>query len=454
MKIALVSYDVFEGRTTGVYPPLHLCNLATGLRLAGFEVRVFDYAGRFSGIEAYFEGIGRYNPDIVGLTCYTPYVSTFHRNTQILRRHVPNAAMIVGGAHPSVWPQWTLTNMPQFDYAMQGEADRSVIAFAEMIAGRRDAGDVPGLVYRADGDIRANDRDAIKDLNELPQVDRSFLDEYYKERMYWDMAARGRLDMMITSRGCPYACAFCGKIERKYRFRSADHVMTEFDALRSRGVRSIHIQDDAFTANRKRCLEIAEALVRGRYRFDLKVRSRVNSVDEEMLRKLKAAGVRQIIYGFESGSQAVLDDMNKKTTVEMNRKAVDITKKVGIACYGEIMVGMPAETPGTIDETIAFLLEKKPIIGFVPVLYPLPGTKVYEEAKQNGTLQGDWSVDGPWPWVKVPWAESRTDIEREAERISRTVRKDPGVVLYFLRKHLRTMSWRQARFLCRLALRS
>ena len=454
MKVALVSYDAFQGRTTGLYPPLHLCNLATGLGRAGIETRVFDYAGPFAGIEAFFREIGDYAPDLVGLTSYTPYLRSFHDLTTQLRRHVPKAIMVVGGAHPTAWPEWTLQKMPQFDYAMVGESDRAIVALAEMVAGKRGQADVPGLVCRHEDATLVNPADTIDDLNELPQVDRSYLDHYYRQGMYWDMAGRGKLDMMITSRGCPYRCSFCFKVRPKFRYRCAEHVLEEFETLKARGVRSIHIQDDAFTANKVRCTAICDELIRRKCRFELKVRSRVNSIDEDLLRKLKAAGVRQIIYGFESGSQVVLDSMNKKTTVAMNRRAVDLTKKVGIACYGEIMVGMPGETPETINETMAFLLEKKPIVGFIPVLYPLPTTPVYEEAKRNGTLMGDWDVDGSYPWVKLPWANARADIVAEASRLSHATHWDPGTILYFLRHHLRTMSWRQFLFLVRFALKN
>ena len=453
MKVAFVSYDAFQGRSTGLYPPLHLCNLATSLHQAGFEVEVFDYASSFSNLENYFKKIRCFQPDVVGLTCYTPYLASFNKITKSLRSYVPDAAMVVGGAHSTAWPEWTLKNMLQFDYAMEGECDRSIVSFAEMISGKRKEEDVPGLVYRKNENILVNKRDFIGDLNQLPQVERNFLDRYYQNKMYWDMAAPGTLDMMITSRGCPYNCSFCFKVENRYRDRSVDHVMHEFENLRRRGVKSIHVQDDAFTANRKRCLEIADALIRCNYRFDLKIRSRVNSVDEELLRKLKKAGVRKIIYGFESGSQKILDIMNKKTTVEMNKRAIDLTKKVGIACYGEVMIGMPGETKETIDKTISFLLEKKPIIGFAPVLYPLPGTKVYEDAKKDGTLQGDWTVDGPMPWVKLPWTQAKADIEAESERISKTVQRDLGTLFYFFRIHFRTINWKQVKFLFRLARR-
>ena len=453
MKVALASYDVAQGRSTGLYPPLHLCSMATMLERAGIEARVFDYAGFFSNIDSFFAEVGGFGPDIVGLTAYTPYLGLFHKLTRALRLHVPRAIMVVGGAHPSVWPEWTLQKMPQFDFAMQGECDRSILSLVAMLEGKARKEDVPGLVYRREEKVVANALDSIDTLDQLPQIDRKYLDRYYKSHMYWDMAARGNLDMMITSRGCPYNCNFCFKVVPRFRMRSAEHVLAEFDELASRGVTSIHIQDDAFTANRQRCLEIADELVRRKYRFELKVRSRVNSVDEELLRRLKAAGVRQVIYGFESGSQKVLDSMNKRTTVEMNRRAIDVTKKVGIACYGEIMVGMPGETRETVDETIAFLLEKKPIIGFIPVLYPLPSTPVYEEAKREGTLQSDWDVNGTYPWVKLPWTNSKADLEAEANRIGKRVRRDPGTIWYYLRHHARTMSWRQAVFLWRLAVR-
>lgn len=453
MRIALVAYDHSQNRGTGYYPPMHLCNLGTGLRRAGYDVRVFDYAGPFSAVDSYFREIADFGPTVVGLTCFTPGVAQFHRLTRQLRDRVPGTALVVGGPHPTVWPRWTLENLAHFDYAMQGECDRSIVHLAEMIEGRRAPDEVPGLVFRRRGEIVCNPADYIEDLDALPQIDRTLLDRYYRAGLYWDMAARGPLDVMITSRGCPYDCNFCFKVDRRYRFRSAEHILAEFEELHRRGVKSIHIQDDAFTINKKRCTAVAEALVAGDYRFWIKVRSRVNSVDETLLCKLKRAGVRWIIYGFESGSQIMLDSMNKRSTVAMNERAVVVTKRVGIACYGEIMVGMPGETSETIDQTIAFLLKHKPIVGNAAVLYPLPGTRVYEEARRSGTLMGDWRVDGPWPWVKLPWSTSRDDLVAEARRINRIVQRDPGTIVYFLRMHLRTMSWNQLKYLAKLARR-
>jgi radical SAM superfamily enzyme YgiQ (UPF0313 family) len=237
MKIALVAYNEFEN-AAGYYPPVHLCSLGTALEIAGYEVKIFDYSGPFSRIGDFFRTVQDYRPGIVGLTCYTPYLASFFKYTKLLREYVPLATMIVGGAHASVWPEWTLVKMPHFDYAMRGEADRSIVSFAQMIDGKTDEQHVPGLVYRRGKEILANDRDKIDNLNELPQINRALLDECYRRGIYWNLSAHGKMDMMITSRGCPYDCSFCFKVERKYRFRSVDHLMPEFEALRKRGVRN------------------------------------------------------------------------------------------------------------------------------------------------------------------------------------------------------------------------
>tara|TARA_B100000315_G_C14565913_1_gene582962 strand:- start:608 stop:1984 length:1377 start_codon:yes stop_codon:yes gene_type:complete len=451
MKIAFVSYDQYQGEAPGIYPPIHLVALATTLQNHNYEVRVFDYAESFKSIDSYFKKISDFGPHVIGITCYTRYISSFNDITKKLRTFFPKAVMIAGGAHPSVWPEWTLENMPHFDYALQGECDNSILSFVEMLSGKISAEQVPGLVYRSNGSICKNKHDFIADLNILPIINREFLDIYYNSDMYWHLAANGKLDVMVTSRGCPYTCSFCFKLENTYRFRSVEHVMEEFEYLASRGIKSIHIQDDAFTANKKRALEIAKQLIKGRFNFELKIRSRVNSVEKEILTLLKKAGVKQIIYGIESGSQKMLDSMEKKTTVEMNRRAIALTKKAGIACYADMMIGMPGETRETIDETISFLKATRPIVGYIPVLYPLPRTKVYEDAKREGTLRGDWEVDGKMPWIELPWANSKSDIEAESTRISKTTQRDLGTLLYFLRHCLIRFNKRKVKFLLNYA---
>jgi len=124
-------------------------------------------------------------------------------------------------------------------------------------------------------------------------------------------------------------------------------------------------------------------------RLDLKVRSHVNTVDEELLAELRAAGARTVVFGIESGSQKILDAMNKKATVERNAEAIRLTKKAALACYADMFIGFPGETLETMAETERFLAKTKPTAINMQVLVPFPGTAIYAESKANGTLVGD-----------------------------------------------------------------
>lgn len=216
MKIALVSVDISQGLVIGYYPPIHLCHLATTLSVNGYDVKIFDYSGLFTTMASYYREIQEYAPDVIGMTCYTTFLSCFNMVTKNLRSYSPKAVIVAGGCHPTVWPEWILEKMPHVDYAMQGEGDRAILFLAEMLSGKRREDTVPGLAYRKGNVFFKNAHDLIENLNDLPQLDRRLMDRYYKSGIYWHLGAKGKLDMMITSRGCPYDCDFCFKIEKKY----------------------------------------------------------------------------------------------------------------------------------------------------------------------------------------------------------------------------------------------
>ena len=119
MKIALVSYDQWQGKSTGLYPPLHLCILATALNSAGHEVKVFDYAYSFSQIDVLFKEVQSFKPDVVGGTCFTRWIADFNKITKNLRKYVPDSAMVVGGCHPTAWPKWALDSEPCVTFSIE-----------------------------------------------------------------------------------------------------------------------------------------------------------------------------------------------------------------------------------------------------------------------------------------------------------------------------------------------
>jgi radical SAM superfamily enzyme YgiQ (UPF0313 family) len=144
---------------------------------------------------------------------------------------------------------------------------------------------------------------------------------------------------------------------------------------------------------------------------------------------MKEAGVIAVAYGIESGSQKILDNMNKRTTVEQNYRAISMTKKAGLQCYADVFIGYPGETPETIAETEELLLKARPTAINLGVMYPLPSTQVYDQAKADGTLVGDWDINGTRPWIKLPWIDDAKTLFRRRHKIHRKFILHPIVLL-------------------------
>ena len=162
----------------------------------------------------------------------------------------------------------------------------------------------------------------------------------------------------------------------------------------------------------------------------------MDAIDEELLAEMRKAGIRSVTYGFESGSQKILDAMNKRVKAEDNYKAVRLTKRAGLAAYGDVLIGYPGEDEETIAETERFLIKARPTAMNMHALVPFPGTPVYEEAKMNGTLVGDWTIHGSLPYVKLPWMDDRSTLLERVRRITRRYYTNP-LVLWGLLWHLR-----------------
>jgi radical SAM superfamily enzyme YgiQ (UPF0313 family) len=255
------------------------------------------------------------------------------------------------------------------------------------------------------------------------------------------------IDTIMTSRGCPFHCNFCYNQNHKYRYRSTDHVLEEIVAIRERGIRNIEIVDDTFTFNRDRAFEIFDRIVKEKLGISFRIKSRVNVVDPEFLAKAREAGAYLIAYGCESADAEMLRRMNKKTRPEDNERAIRTTKAAGIACHTSWVLGYPGETPESIERTVDFIVRTRPTTAQIALLRPYPQTVAYREAKELGLLRGDWSVHSDdYPWVQLPWAESREALEKHVQRAVRRVYYRPYYVWQFGKMVLLGMNWTLARY--------
>ena len=447
MKTALV-YPYTKKLFTGCNPPISLLYLAASVREAGEDVMVLDIDEGSSTEEDMLERLKEYDPDLVGIPLFSSALRAGYRFFKMLKGRGSRWKILIGGPHATVRAQETLDQFRGCDFVLRGESERSLVDLVSSLSGEGRLHEVRGLSYIEGGRVVHNpDADPVQDLDEIPFPARDLLLSAYKKNTYWRMGHRGTTDVMITSRGCPYDCNFCFKISKEHRVRSPENIIKELRVIHAMGTRSVHIMDDLFVCNKPRLLRILQMMRNEGLKIEMKVRARVNFVDEEVLAAMKQAGVKSIVYGIESGSQRVLDLMNKKTTVEMNYRAIELTKKAGLQCYADMFLGYPGETPETIAETERLLLKAKPTAVNMAVMYPLPETRVYEEAKRQGTLRHDWDIQGARAWIKLPWIDGLDELFAHRRRIMRKYLRNPVVMWNCLKATLPHVNFRQFRIL-------
>lgn len=450
MKISLI-YPYKKEIFVGCNPPLSLLYLAASLQQAGKDVMVIDVDEDNLSHLGILKCLIEYKPDLIGIPLFSDgNMSLVYNLVNLLTSNNFNWEIVIGGPHATARPQEVLEVFKGCHYVLRGESENSIVELVNCIERRNSLDTVRGLSYRQNGKIIHN-QDVVLDMNidSIPFPARELLDTAYKKKIYWRMGHRGTTDIMITSRGCPFDCNFCFKVSKKTRHRSPENVLEELILIRSRGVRNVHIMDDLFVAPKSRCLKILKMIKEQKLNMEFKVRARVDIINEELLVAMKEAGVKAVTYGIESGSQKILDQMNKRVKVEMNYKAIAFTKKVGLQCYTDIFIGYPGETPETIYETGKLMSDAKPTGVNLALMCPFPNTKVYDLAKEQGTLINDWSVDGPTPWIKLPWTKDCNTLGQYRKKILRKYLCNPVVILNVIRFTILKINFKQLKILIR-----
>lgn len=448
MKTALI-YPFKKAGFHGCNPPLSLLYLGASLKQADEDVLIIDRDEDDLSDSDIMKRLIEYSPDLIGIPLYTPTIARAYELVNLLTSKA-NWEIVLGGPHATARPQEVLEDFKGANYLLRGESEESIVNLVKGIERGDSLETVQGLSYRKNGVIINNpDIPSNPNIDSIPFPARELLYSAYRKKTYWRIGHKGITDIMITSRGCPFDCNFCFKVSRKVRTRSPENVLEELILIRSQGIQNVHIMDDLFIAPKSRCLKILKMINELKLNMEFKVRARVDLIDEEILEAMKKARVKAVVYGFESGSQKMLDLMNKRTTVEMNYRAVALTKKSGLQCYADMFIGYPGETIETIRETERFLTKAKPTAVNFAVMYPLPNTKVYDEAKEKGILRDDWSVDGKIAWIKLPWIEDRADLWRYQRELVRRYLLHPVVIFNAIRFTIFNINFKQFKILVR-----
>lgn len=377
-------------------PPLSLMYLAAAVERAGFSPWIIDAnllnipPDRIGGI------IGTLRPDLVGLTATTATISTVIQYVRHIRIAVPGCFIFIGGPHVTFLPTETLAGCPELDAIVIGEGEETVTELIKSFSATDPhwPGAIRGIAYRQkDGNqehiVVTPSRPLIRDLDQIPFPARHLV-PFSEYKLFNKNSPVG---FMITSRGCTFACKYCASshlMGGKFRARSPKNVVDEVEELSMKfHVDTVEFLDDNFMLDRSRALNIAQEIQSRGLDISFVASSRVNEVNRDALRRLKQAGLSTIYYGVESGSQRILELMNKRITLSQAEDAVRIAKDCGISVITSFILGYPGETYDDMNATIRFAIHLDPDFAQFTVLTPYPGTPIFQELEQKNLLPAD-----------------------------------------------------------------
>jgi len=413
--------------------PIYLAYTTSVLKKNGFDVLGIDAVQKELGISDFVKEIEKLDPCVIIMEVSTPSIMHDIETAKQLKEIMPNIFIALCGPHISYFHENIINDHEFVDACIRGEFEYATRDLCFAINEGRDLKSVDGITYRERGKVIVNpERERIQNLDELPFPDRkNFKIEDYQQAFYCGK----KTALMITSRGCPFQCIYClwpnTIFSHQYRMRSPKGVVDEIEMLiKEEGIDEIFFDDDEFTINKKKVSGICNEIIRRGIKIKWHCMGRVDVVDEEILSLMKEAGCYQIFYGFESGSEKMLKSMKKGITKEQMKKAVGLTKKVGMVAGGSFVFGLPKESRETVKETMNFAKKLKADWVQFTLAAPFPGTPFFEEAKNKNLLKIDsWSdLDGTHGAIIKTETLSREDLEGIIRKAYMSYYTSPGIV--------------------------
>ena len=371
-------------KAQGVYPPLGIAYIASYLEKHNYDVSILDSKALNLTTAETKDRILKEKPDVVGITSMTPNIKGALEAAKLVKEVSNNIITVIGGPQISVFPKETLS-FDFIDFGIYGEGEHAMLELVNSIHNGKDFSNITGLVYKNNKRVYINQPALVKNLDELPLPSRDLL----PIEKYHCVIAKHPFTTMITSRGCPFKCNFCfkGPSDKKIRYRSANNVVNEIEhCIEKYKVKTIMFYDNTFNVDRNHVKNIcSEIIERGIY-VEWEASTRVDLVDEEILRLMKKAGCIRLRYGVESGNDKILELMNKRITVRKVEEVFKSTKKIGIETFAYFMIGYVTENEKMIRNTINFAKKIDPDWVMFNVVTPLPLTELHELCVGKGII--------------------------------------------------------------------
>ncbi len=404
-------------RVQNVYFPLGLGYLAGGLKAAGFCCRILNAENpqtdtmqphnHLSLLEQHHQYIQAlqdehhyvwqelrqtiqdFAPDILGVSVMTPVYGAAVRVNKVARALLPDLRIVWGGPHPTVQAREVLCDEPEVDFVVLREGEVTLVELCNALrAGRPDLAQVAGIAYRGPAGVHVNQaRELVTDLDALAPPDKSAdlnLDVYARD------PERAALGNLFTSRGCPFRCAYCSSHTvwgRRVRYRTPASVVAEMQHLqREYGVERFTFLDDTFTMNRAWVTAVCDAMLAAGLKVRWGCYTRLDILSDELLLKMRAAGLAEMDVGIETGSQRMADKLQKNIQLDRVREMARVLNRRHINWNAFIMMGLPDETEADIQATVDFIHEVKPVRCILSVFTPYPGDALFDLCRARGLI--------------------------------------------------------------------
>jgi radical SAM superfamily enzyme YgiQ (UPF0313 family) len=453
MKILLINPPVFNILDPSLpqilheeedpMPPLGLMYLAAYLKKnTNHQVGILDCHVEKLDYAQIKEKIKQENPDVVGITTMTFTLLDVIETIKVIKQVSPAVKIVLGGPHPTIYPKET-AKIKEVDFCIMGEGEKVFLKLIENINNPSKFDQIKGMAFRKGNEIiNTGQTEFIENLDDLPFPARHLLP--YK-KYFSSISSNFPVTTMFTSRGCPYKCLFCDRphLGKNFRARSAKNVVDEMEECHKLEIKEIFIYDDTFGVDRQRVLDICSEIKKRKLNIAWDIRTRVNTVDEEILKALKKAGCQRIHYGVEAGTQKILNVLRKGITLDQAAKAFRLTKKFGIKTLAFFMLGSPQETKEDILQTIKFAKKLKPDFAVFSVTTPYPATDLYRMGLEQKVLPYDyWKrfAENPNPDFKPRFWEKELSREELLSLFTKAYRSFYFRPNYILKRILQVRS--------------
>ena len=419
-------YHCWGVQVIGTWPPLQIAYLAGEAIKAGWEARIFDAMNKYVTFDDVRAEIARYQPDFVLTMDYLPVSGAISTATvpaalkalAIAKEVNPDIVTLIAGPHPTFLYKEILNDPDQApDFVLRGEAEETLrLLLGEFPNGNWRA--LEGIAWHNGTEpVATRLRHHIADLDTLAPAWHLLDWEDY----HYNVAPYGRMASILTTRGCMMSCSFCShRVFWRADWRARDPVKV-VDEIRHlvevHKVDFITLIDPYPTKDAERWERQLDLLIEAKIPVGLLMETRVEDIirDRAILHKYRDAGVMHLYVGAESSSDTTLNSLNKGTSVDQNKLAIDLLREAGIMTEASFMIGFPEDTPASIDKTIAEAIRLNPDIAVFPLITPMPFTPLYRELKDRIRVH-DWSKYNLMTPIIEPYAMPIDQVMNELAR--------------------------------------